>query len=223
MGLFDKARAGAAAKVPASKKKETVWLVGTGDATKREAVAVSELVKLSREAKALEAKQNTFKKVLKDFGEASYVRDYAALGVNPETPMTIQNPEGEKVTFVVQDRSSQYGVKADQIAALEGLLGEDRAKDLLYEEASFGFDRDVLSMPGVMEIVEKALESAMKKLVDTGVLSEETAGALLSVTTKTAFKPGTLDRLALICGRDTVKMEQFLEVMGSSATRYVKP
>lgn len=218
-GLFNKAKAEAAVKAPVKSKKETVWLVPAGS---KESVAVKELVNLTRQAKAIEAKTGVFKGVLKEYGESNYVADYVKLGVNPETPMTVQNPDGEKVTFVVQDRSSQYGVKDDQKSALVELLGEDATNDLLYEETTFGFNRDILAMPGVMEVVEKALESAVKKLVDTGTLTEDQVGGLLDVKVKTAFKPGTLDRLVMICGKDTTKVSQFLEIMGSSATRYVK-
>lgn len=167
-----------------------------------------------------------FKTAVKGFAEKNYVKDYAATGVSPETPMQVATADGEKVTFVVQDRSSQYGVKEDQKEALVELLGQDAAADLLFEETTFGFNRDVLAIPGVMEIVEKALENAIKKLTDDKdgkpVLSEEAAGALLDVKVKTAFRPGTLDRLSLICGKDVTRIEQFLEIMGSSATRYVK-
>lgn len=218
-GLFNKAKATAAAAPKATKKKETVWLVPAGS---KEAVAVTELVALTRQAKAVEAKMGVYKGTLKDFGETNYVGDYVKAGVSPETPMTIQNPDGDKVTFVVQDRSAQYGVKDDQKQALVDLLGEDAAAEMLFEETSFGFNRDILALPGVMEVVEKALEGAIKKLVDGGVLTEEQTGELLDVKTKTAFKPGTLDRLVLIAGKDTTKVGQLLEIMGSSATRYVK-
>lgn len=218
-GLFNKVKAQAAEKPATTRRKETVWLVPAGS---KEAVAVHELVELTRQAKAIEAKTGVFKGALKEFGETNYVADYVRLGVPPETPMTVQNPDGEKVTFVVQDRSSQYGVKDDQKTALVDLLGEDATNELLYEETSFGFNRDILALPGVMEIVEKALEGAIKKLVDNNVLTEEQTGELLDVKVKTAFKPGTLDRLTMICGKDTTKIAQFLEIMGSSATRYVK-
>jgi hypothetical protein len=218
-GLFNKAKATAAAAPKATKKKETMWLVPAGS---KEAVAVKELVDLTRQAKAVEAKMGVYKGTLKDFGETNYVGDYVKAGVSPETPMTIQTPDGDKVTFVVQDRSAQYGVKDDQKQALIDLLGEDAAGEMLFEETSFGFNRDILALPGVMEVVEKALEGAIKKLVDTNTLTEEQTGELLDVKVKTAFKPGTLDRLVLIAGKDTTKVGQLLEIMGSSATRYVK-
>lgn len=221
-GLFNKAKTQAATKPSASAKRETVWLVGNTDDTKGVAGAVKELIQLSREAKANEAKQGVFKKVVKDYAEGKYVGDVARLGVSPESPMNVQNTDGDKVTFVCQDRSGQYNVKDDQREALVGLLGADRAGDLLYEETTFGFNRDILALPGVMEAVEGALEKAVKKLTDSGALTEEQAGLLLDVKVKTSFKPGTMDRLAQICGHDTVKIADFMEIAGSSMTRYVK-
>ncbi len=218
-GLFNKAKAAAAVAAPKSAKKSTVWLV---PADSKEGVAVKELTKLTREAKTIEAKMGVFKGTLKTYGEDKYVGDYVRDGVSPETPTVIQTPDGDKVTFVIQDRGGQYGVKEDQKEALADLLGADVAKDMLYEETSFGFNRDVLAMPGVMEIVEKALESATKKLVNEGVLTEEQVEGLLDVSVKTAFKPGTLDRLVMLAGKDTNKVSQLLGIMGSSATRYVK-
>ncbi len=221
-GLFAKAKAGAAVAAPKATKKATVWLVGDKPETAKLGVAVKELVQLAQQAKAVEAKTGVFKAALKDHGEHEYVDDYVRVGVEPETPMVIQNTDGDKVTFVVQDRSSQYGVKPDQKAALAELLGEDRAAEMLYEETTFGFNRDVMALPGVQEIVEKALESAVRKLVSEKVLTEEQVELLLDVKTKEALKPGTLGRLVLLCGRDTVKVGQLLEILGSSATRYIK-
>jgi hypothetical protein len=59
-------------------------------------------------------------------------------------------------------------------------------------------------------------------LVKAGTLSSDEADELIVADVKTAFRPGTLERLADICGRDTVKMSAFLDAAGSSFTRYVK-
>ncbi len=232
MGLFDKVKGAAATKAPAKSKKETVWLVGdpAGDVSKDETVKVAKSIKeltvLAVQAKAVEAKMGVHKGVIKEFAESKFVESYVRLGVHPETPMQVQNADGEKITFVVQDRGSQYAIKDDQREALNGLLGEDATTDLLYEETTFGLNRDILALPGVQAIVEKALESAVRKLTDDKdgkpVLPPELAEQLLDVKVKTAFKPGTLDRLTLICGRDTTKVAQFIEIAGSSITRYVK-
>lgn len=222
MGLFAKAQQSRKSEEP-KKAKGVAWLAGDpeGDSV---AKSVKELVRLNAEAKAVEAKMGIHKTVVKKFAEDRYISAYAEAGVGPETPMYVQNSDGEKVTYVVQDRSGQYGVKGEQKEALAQLLGPDAVENLLYDEVSFGFNREIMSVPGVQEVIEKALEGAIKKLT-TGpkaVLTETQAEALLDVDQKTAFKPGTLDRLAVIVGQDTGRIKQFLEIMGSSATRYIK-
>lgn len=222
MGLFAKAQQSKKSEEP-KKAKGVAWLAGdpAGDTV---AKSVKELVRLSAEAKAVEAKMGIHKTVVKKFAEERYISSYAEAGVGPETPMYVQNADGEKVTYVVQDRSGQYGVKDEQKEALAQLLGPDAVEGLLFDEVSFGFNRMIMLIPGVQEVIEKALEGAIKKLT-TGpkaILTEAQAEALLDVDQKTAFKPGTLDRLAVIVGQDTGRIKQFLEIMGSSATRYVK-
>lgn len=222
MGLFAKAKQSKATSTT-TKTKGVSWLTGDpqGDAV---AKSVKELVRLSAEAKAVEAKMGIHKTVVKKYAEDRYVGYYAAEGTSPDTPMVVQNTDGEKVTYVVQDRSSQYAVKDEQKEALAQLLGPDAVDGLLYEEVSFGFNREIMSVPGVQEVVEKALESAIKKLTagPKPVLTETQAEALIDVEQKTTFKPGTLDRLTMIVGQDTGRIKQFLDVMGASATRYIK-
>lgn len=222
MGLFAKAASKGKSAQPA-KSKGVAWLAGdpNGDAV---AKSVHQLVVLDAEAKAIEAKMGVHKTVVKKYAEDQYVATYADLGVAPDTPMCVQNSDGEKVTFVVQDRSGQYSVKAEQKEALEQLLGVDAAQELLYEEARFSFNRELMAVPGVQEAIEEALSGAIKKL--TGgkkpVLTEEQAGELLDADVKTSFKPGTLDRVAVVVGRDTNRIRQFLEIMGSCCTKYIK-
>jgi len=222
MGLFAKAQQSKKSEEP-KKAKGMAWLAGdpAGDTV---AKSVKELVRLSAEAKAVEAKMGIHKTVVKKFAEERYISSYAEAGVGPETPMYVQNADGEKVTYVVQDRSGQYGVKDEQKEALAQLLGPDAVDGLLFDEVSFGFNREIMSIPGVQDVIEKALEGAIKKLTagPKAILTETQAETLLDVDQKTAFKPGTLDRLAVIVGQDTGRIKQFLEIMGSSATRYVK-
>lgn len=221
-GLFAKAASKRVADAP-KKAKGVAWLVGdpAGDAV---AKSVKELVRLDAEAKAIDAKMGIHKIAVKKYAEAQYVQGYAETGVSPDTPMYVQTADGEKVTYVVQDRSGQYGVKDEQVDALKELLGPDAADELLFNETRFGFSRLIMSIPGVSEAVEAALEGVVEQLTsgEKPVLSAEQAEELLEVEQKTAFRPGTLDRLAVIVGRDTNKIKQFLDVMGSSATRYVK-
>lgn len=226
-GLFAKTKAkNAETSTVGSKKKSTVWLVGLAEESKLVAESVHELNKLQKESKSVEAKMAIHKQVVKKHAERNYINDYAANGISPDTPMTVQNQDGEKCTYVVQDRSGQYAIKPDQCDALRELLGADATENLLYEETAYSFNRDVMAIPGVMEVVEKALESAVKKLTDTkdgkSILTPDQAELLLGAESKQALRPGTLDRLSLICGRDSTRITQFLEIIGSNVTRYVK-
>jgi len=221
MGILTKAAGKKVESKP--KSKGLVWVAGdvNGNAI---AKSIHELVQLSSEAKALEAKMDIHKTVVKKYAESQYVTGYAELGVPPDGPLFVQNADGEKVTFVVQDRSGQYGVKDEQKDALVQLVGSDVADDLLYGETKFSFNRELLAVPGVLEAIEKALEGAVKKLTSGArpVLSSEQAENLVEADQKVSFKPGTLDRLGYVVGRDTGKIKQFLDIMGSSVTKYIK-
>jgi len=201
-----------------SKKKQTVW--GVTDSSKISA-AVHELNVLAAQRKAIEAKQDVYKTQVLAFAKDRFYEDYAGNGMFPETPMRVQNHDGEAVTFVVQERN-QYGVKDESVDALTQILGEDAVKELLWEETVFGFNRDVLALDGVMDILGKHIESAIGELVESGVLDEEKAGVLLDAEVKRSFRPGVLQRLALIAGRNSSKMRAVCDAMGSSVVQYVK-
>jgi hypothetical protein len=217
VGLFNKARA--ATSQPAAKSsRSTTWVVTDGKVGE----AVHELTVLAAQEKAIAAKKKLFATVVARHAKDEFVSDFCDLGVPPATPMVVQNHDGEKVTYVVQDRGGQYNVKDEQKDVLRQLLGDDRADSLLYSEVTFGFDRTIFALPEVAEYVEKALEQAVADMIKNEVLSADQADQLISAKEKTSFRPGTLDRAADICGKDKVKLEQFLDAMGSSCTRYVK-
>ena len=220
MSIFAQALAKQETAPTKTKSKGTTWTVRTDD---RVGVAVKEMVRLEVERKALDARTKVHKGVVKKHCDTLYISNYADAGVPPETPLTLQNEDGDSVTFVVQDRSGQYKIAKDQMEALDSLLGADAVQDLVHTKVDFGLSSVILSVPGVQEVLGKAIEKAMTKLVTDGVLTAEQAGGLLTVDQKTALKPQTLDRLATICGRDTVKMERFLDIVGSNVTRYPKP
>jgi hypothetical protein len=113
-------------------------------------------------------------------------------------------------------------VKPDQVEALNDLLGEDAVSSLLYEETSFGFNREILALPGVLEAIESALTEAISGMTNMGMLDGDQASELLDVKSKTTFRPGSLGQLTLICGKDTSRVKQFLDIAGSSFVRYVK-
>lgn len=220
MSLFATAAAKTETK-PTKAKKNTTWVVGDpeGDAV---AKAVHQLVELTAQEKAIAAKKKMAATVVLKVAKTNHVADFCDLGVPPDTPMIVQNDDGEKVTFVVQDRSGQYAAKPEQIDALVQLLGKDAADELTFSETSIGFDRTILAIPGVSEAVEKALQTAINKLVKTEKLTGDQAGELITAKVKTAFRPGTLTRAAEISGRDTTKLAAMLDALGSSCTRYIK-
>jgi hypothetical protein len=217
MGLFAKAATRAASAPAASKKKSTVWM-----ADHNLSKVVHELTVLNAAKKSADAKIEVLKASVKKFAYANFVRDYVNRGSAPDSPMLVQNEDGEKLTFVAQDRGSQYDVKQEQKDALVDLLGEDAVEDILYVETTYNFNRELLCKPGVQDIVEKHLMAAIGELVETGTLSEAESESILDVKNKTSFKPGVFDRLTSICGRDVGRLTQFLDIASSSFTRYVK-
>ena len=221
MGLFKAAAEKSASTKSAKPKKNTTWVVGDpgGDAVGK---AIHELVELTAQEKAIAAKKKLFATIVMKHAKQNHIADFCELGVAPDTPMQVQNADGEKVTFVVQDRGGQYNVKDEQREALVQLLGEDATDALLYTEVTLGFDRTILGIPGVSEAIEKALEAVVKKLVKADKLTGDQADELIVAKQKVSFKPGTLDRAASIVGRDTTKLAAFLDAMSSSCTRYIK-
>lgn len=219
MSLFAKAAEKSTKTAKKAKSKGRVWQAGdpAGDEIGK---AVHELVVLSAEEKAIKAKKSLFAVQVANYAQNNLIEDYADTGVFPETPMQVMNNDGEKVTYVVQDRSSQYKVKPEQKEALVQLLGEDAVPDLLYTEVSLQLNREVMAKPGVSEAIEKALVAAIKRLTKSGVLDED--DELIEADVKETFKPGTLSRLGIICGRDTGKMMTFLKAMGSCCVRSIK-
>jgi hypothetical protein len=220
-GLFAKAAQKAKETVKDTKKKATAWMVGNQE-TETISKAVKELVLLESQKKTVDAKMSVIKSQVKRYADEMFVKEYATRGCMPETPMFIQNSDGEKVTYVAQDRGGQYGVKPDQIEALNELLGEDAVANLLYEETTFGFNRHILALPGVLEALETALSEAITGMQNIGMLDGDQAASLLDVSSKTTFKPGVLDQLTSICGKNTSRLKSFLDIAGSSFTRYIK-
>jgi len=223
MSVFEKAKDKAASSESQSnKKKATVWQVVNAAEAAALDTAIHEIVLLQADSKAIAAKQSIFKSQVKKHAEERYLHDYAELGVAPDSPMQLVNGDGEKVTYVVQERCSQSKVKSDQAEQLASLLGEDGAKAILFENTVFKFNDVLLARDGVMAVVGAALDAAFKTLVKEEVVTKEESDALLEVDEFVAFKPGTTSRLADICGRDTQKMKGLLDIMGSASVRYIK-
>lgn len=222
MGIFSKAKGKSAQDAAAPKKKGVNWVCGASEQEKQVAESLTQIREISAEMKALDAKMGIHKDRVKAYGNQKFINEFASQGVLPDSPMKVVGSDGSSVTFVVQDRSSQYRVSDEQVEMLNVVVGSDVAESILYEETTFGFNRDILSIPGVSEVVEKALEAVAKKLVSSQVLTGEQADMLIEADTKRAFKPGTLERAVLLTGDNKQNLSMFLDAMGSSCVRYVK-
>jgi hypothetical protein len=223
MSLFQKAAEASSkksSKTASKSKKSTTWLVGAAESDRNVSKAVKVLNELNADKKAIDAKMKVHKTIVQKHARGQFFDTFAANGVFPETPMLVQNEDGEKVTFVVQDRSSQYRCKQEQLEMLIELLGPDAARGMVIEETTFSFHREALVRPEVKSVIEKHLEAAISELMGEGHI--ESFEDVLDVEQKTAFKPGTLQRLAAICGNDSVKMRRTFEALGSSATNFIK-
>jgi hypothetical protein len=223
MGLFKTAKEKAQSKVGGAKaKKSTTWVAGSTPEDQKVSDSIKMLASINAESKALEAKKRVHAALVVGYAERNFISDFSDMGVLPDTPMKVVNADGDSVTYVVQDRSGQYDLKPEQIEALTQILGEDVVENLLYTEHKFSFNREIMAIPGVAEAVEKALMSALKKLVSSKVIDEEAAGQLIEANEKTAFKPHTLDRAAVLVGGDKTRLKMFIDAMGSSCCRYIK-
>lgn len=221
MSLFAKAKSSAAKSASAPSKKQTLWMAGTSEEDLKVAQSIKTLTDLTREKKAIEAKMGVHKSIVKRYADKKYVATYVETECSPESPMIVQNGDGEKVTYVVQDRSASSKVSDEQIDALKDLLGPEGAERVIWQETSFGFNPEALAQDGVMEVLEKHLEKAVKEIEKNDLLPEGLE--LLSASTQTAFKPGTLKRLTSICGKDHSRVKQFLDIMAGACVRYVRP
>lgn len=221
MSLLNKAKNRAKSDVKKAVKKATSWLVGDPEGDKV-AKSVKELVRISNEVKAKKSQMAIHTGVVSKYAKSAFVEHFAENGVMPETPMKVVNADGDSVTYIVQDRSGQYNLKQEQIEAMNQILGEDVVDDLLYNEVTFSLNREVMAIPGVTEAVDKALSTAVRKLVKDEVIDGDQADELVDVSEKLAFKPKMLQRAATLTGNDKTRLLQFLNAMGSSCTMYTK-
>ena len=222
MSLFKKAIKKSKSATKAVKSKATNWVVGSDAQKGKVANSVKELVRLSAEAKAIDAKMSLHKQLVSNYAFDQFVSDFASVGVKPETPMKVVNEDGDQVTYVVQDRSGQYNLKDEQIEMVGQILGEDVADGLVYTEVTIGFNKEIMALPGVSEVIEKHLEKAVQAMLDADILDEDEADELLTVNEKRAFKPKTIDRAAELVGKDKSRLAALVKAFGSSCCRYVK-
>jgi hypothetical protein len=187
--------------------------------------AITEVLEASAEEKAAKNKGNLAKGRLSKYARSRMVEMTAKLGVLPPTPVSVVNHSGESVTYVVQDKTQQNAIGAEQVDLFKSLLGEDGAARVVHTKTVYSFDVNTMEEKaayGEMTVAEIVAETVSAALAADKRLSDEQKGALISSTEKTYLKPNTLQRVAELCGADAARIEQFLEAAGSSVVQYVK-
>lgn len=201
-------------------RKQTTWVLAPGE--NAEAAALSQDIHSILEDKSvMDARKTTMVQAMSrvcKFALASFCNDVATNGYLPETPMSVSNAAGESVTFVVQDKCGTAALTEEAKAALEDLLGEEAAAELIEVQTDFVFNNDLLAEDGVQE----ALSEAFQGLVAKGKLTEEQAGALITAKTVTRVKKGTVQELGNICGKNKVLLQQIMGALNGPIVTYVK-
>ena len=228
MSAFAKAKSTVTASPKKSSKPQTVWPLGDPQHAKL-GKAITQLHEISEKRKALSTQEDMLKGLLKPYAEDRFLEAFANTGVSPDSPMMLANEAGQSVTFVVQDRTGNYDVKDDMAEAITQVLGPDGAAELLFETTIFGFSTTVLDQEvkdgsgrKVIDVLGDRLTGLLEEMRDEGLLSQEQVDATLTAKNIRTFRPGTVVRLASICGRNTTKMRSFLAAAGSAIVRYIK-
>ena len=167
--------------------------------------------------------------VLHSYTEEAWCATYASVGVQPATPVSIQNHKGEALTFVVQDKCGQNPVDAREVKALGILLGEEVAANLIETCEIFGFNPTTMKQVAggdkangketVQDIIFKVVSEVIGK---NPKLSDEQKEEMFTQVSKTYVKKNTLPRLSELCGSNVGKIQGFLTAAGSAFVRYLK-
>ena len=144
----------------------------------------------------------------------------------------------------MQDKSQQYALSAEQVQLFQDLLGEDGATEIIHEKTVYSFNPDVMEQP-LLNIVETtkarkanpeampvfdtektvldwAMETISAAIADCPLLTDEQKESIIQSKTGAHLRPGTVDRVADLCARDTNRIEQFFTAAGSEVVRYCK-
>jgi len=190
--------------------------------------AVTIAISAKSEMDAAKGRLGAAKGMLHTYAEEAWCATYAQAGVQPTTPVSIQNHKGEALTFVVQDKCGQNAIDEDQIELLGILLGTEAAASLIETKEFFGFNPDTMKQVAagkeakgetvqdvIFEIVSQVIGESLK-------LSNEQKEEMFTQTSKTHLKKNTLPRLAELCGANVGKIQSFMQSAGSAIVRYLK-
>lgn len=191
--------------------------------------SVTQAIKAKREMDAAKGLLSAAVGLLKPYAEDSWADKYAVDGVQPETPVTIQNHRGETLTYVVQDKCGQNPISAEQAGLLGILVGREVAAELVTTIECFGFDPTVMAQAagGSKAKKDETVQDVIFKIVSDAVighpsLSDEQKAGLIVSTSKRYLRKGTISRIAELCGSNTGKVKAFVQAAGSAFVRYLK-
>lgn len=226
MSLLNKAKDTAVKAAPSKVSKGTVWRTDSNAKDKSEAeslsLSVTELVRLNGELEARKTQMGAHKNRLLSFANSLYVKWFVNRGASPETPMKVVADSGTSVTYVVQNKCASSKVGDEQYNQLIDVVGGEVAARMVEDVTVIKLNDELLENPAIFKIVNDALERAVKKMVDGGLVSQEVAETIVQAESLRRFKPSTLDLLLEYSGRDISRAEDLLDVMGSAVVRYVK-
>lgn len=179
--------------------------------------AIDDFVMARAARKQAEALEASAKGVATPFAEDVYFRRFASDGSKPETMVFKGNKEAVKLVITDRGEDERYFITDAQLSILVELLGEEAVNECLMDYTKFSFDPTILAKPGVMD----QLGACIKAMQDSGTLSPEEAGSLLTAKQVRTSKKGTIAKLAKLCGDDPEKMNQVFKALGSSASAYI--
>lgn len=190
--------------------------------------AITIAITAKSEMDAAKGRLEASKSILHEYTQEAWCATYSQNGVQPATPVSIQNHKGETLTFVVQDKCGQNAVDTEQIELLSILLGEEAAANLIETKEVFGFNPKTMKQAAagkdakgekvqdiIFEIVSQIIGESTK-------LSNEQKEEMFTQTSKTHLKRNTLPRLAELCGANVNKIQSFMQAAGSAIVHYLK-
>ena len=191
--------------------------------------AVTTAIKAKRDMDAAKGLLGSAVGTLHEHAEEAWCAQYAVGGVQPETPVVIQNHLGESLTFVVQDKCGQNAVTEEQVELLGVLLGVEAAASLIETREVYGFNPDTMGQTaeGDKANGEESVQDVIFKIVSDTIgkspkLSDGQKAEIFTHVSKTYVKKNTLPRLAELCGSNVGKIAGFLQAAGSAIVRYCK-
>lgn len=210
--LFSKAKTKVASEEKTKKSKGTVFKLPSDSPLVQG--AVSDLIAATRDEKDAKAKAKLAKNQILAPATELIAQKWVELGTMPSTPLEVMNDAGEKVTYVIQDKSSQNVWTKEQHDALVELIGEDAVNKEWEEEITvFSLNPNVITQDGVAEKLNKAILAA-------GLTTEQAETLLIAETTRRT-KGTVQERLIELVGKDVNRLLKVFEILGSQMVRYV--